>query len=144
MAAAMAAAEQQQRMYDGRYSDVAAMQRQYSYNPPNEDLVNAVVLLVTYLLAEVPGNKRAPGRGGGAGAGAGAGGGTGGAGAGAGGLSPVAGGALEALSPRSPGGSKRGTQHAAAAGAGGAEVDMAEEVERAKAGRCRLTLSNPL
>ena len=33
-------------------SPLSSMQRQYSYNPPSDDLVNAVNLLVTYLYAE--------------------------------------------------------------------------------------------
>ena len=33
-------------------SFTSSMQRQYSYNPPSDDLVNAVNLLVTYLYAE--------------------------------------------------------------------------------------------
>ena len=33
-------------------SPTSSMQRQYSYNPPSDDLVNAVNLLVTYLYAE--------------------------------------------------------------------------------------------
>ena len=34
------------------------MQRQYSYNPPNEDLINAVVLLTTYLFADTQEDRR--------------------------------------------------------------------------------------
>lgn len=37
--------------------DSSGMQRQYSYNPPNEDLINAVVLLTTYLFADTPGGS---------------------------------------------------------------------------------------
>ena len=39
------------------YGDAGSMQRQYAYNPPNEDLVNAVVLLTTYLFADAPGES---------------------------------------------------------------------------------------
>ena len=38
-------------------SDAGSLQRQYAYNPPNEDLVNAVVLLTTYLFAVAPGES---------------------------------------------------------------------------------------
>mmetsp|Transcript_7764 Transcript_7764/g.31457 ORF Transcript_7764/g.31457 Transcript_7764/m.31457 type:complete len:880 (+) Transcript_7764:122-2761(+) len=38
--------------YPQSMSPLSSMQRQYSYNPPSDDLVNAVNLLVTYLYAE--------------------------------------------------------------------------------------------
>ena len=112
---------QQSRMYNSPYGDVANMQRHYSYNPPNEDLINAVVLLVTYLFADPPNSRK--NRGGGTG----------------GGSSDTGG---EPLSPRSPTASqglstasvsKRTTPHTASpTGELPMEGDMTEEVERAK------------
>lgn len=57
--------EGQSRMYNSPYREqLSSMQRQYSYNPPSDDLVNAVNLLVTYLYAEpeMGGKKSTPAR----------------------------------------------------------------------------------
>jgi hypothetical protein len=114
------AMETRTRMYSSQYGDVANMQRPYSYDPPNEDLINAVVLLVTYLFAEVPGGNTDMNKRGGQGA-----------------TSSRDGG--EPLSPRSPSasqglatasGCQRATPHSPSPT--GAEHDMTEEVERAK------------
>lgn len=112
--------ETRTRAYSSPYGDAASMQRQYSYNPPNEDLVNAVVLLATYLFADAPGANTSAGNRVGQGASS--------SWMGSDPPSPRSPSASQGLSTAS--GSKRTTPHAASPT--GSEQDLAEEVERAK------------
>ena len=110
-------------MNAGFYGVVASsMQRQYTYNPPNEDLINAVVLLATYLFADA-----SPTAGGGRGTPSAA--------------TPPRD-ALEGMSPRSPrsiskqqltpGSASMRTPPLSSPAGVGATQDAREEVERAK------------
>ena len=110
-------------VYGSPYGGAMQMQmgRQYAYTPPNEDLVNAVCLLVTYLFSDAPGQSAKDAKRGGSSL-------------------------IETPSPRSPrdrsavipdrfgsgvNGRLHGSPHAGSPPVGQA-VDMAEEVERAK------------